>query len=61
MQVAFLPPVIPFFLLALYSFWVPQIYRNASRGTNGAFDNTFIIGTSLARLGLPLCKSASLA
>ena len=58
LHIAFLPSVVPFFLFALYGFWVPQIYRNALRGTIGAFDHTFIFGTSIARLGLPLCKSS---
>ena len=57
LHIAFLPSVVPFFLFALYGFWVPQIYRNALRGTIGAFDHTFIFGTSIARLGLPLCES----
>ncbi|WRT70497.1 uncharacterized protein IL334_007495 [Kwoniella shivajii] len=54
LQFAFLPSVIPFFLFALYSFWVPQIWRNARRGTSRSMDAWFIIGTTLGRLALPL-------
>ncbi|ORY35895.1 hypothetical protein BCR39DRAFT_512893 [Naematelia encephala] len=53
-QVALVPSIVPFFLFGMYSFWIPQIWRNARRGTSHALDHTFVIGTSLGRLGLPL-------
>lgn len=55
-QFAFLPPVIPFFLFVIFSFWVPQIWRNARRGNSHALDHSFVIGTSIGRLALPLCE-----
>ncbi|WWC65490.1 uncharacterized protein I303_108108 [Kwoniella dejecticola CBS 10117] len=54
LQFAFLPSVIPFFLFGLYSFWLPQIWRNARRGTSRAMDAWIVIGTTLGRLALPL-------
>lgn len=54
-QFALLPSIVPFFLCLMYSFWIPQIWRNARRGSNDAMDKTFIIGTALGRLVLPLC------
>ncbi|OCF42632.1 hypothetical protein I317_03491 [Kwoniella heveanensis CBS 569] len=53
-NIAFLPNVIPFFIVGLYSFWVPQIWRNARRGNSQAMDPTFVIGTTAGRLALPL-------
>ncbi|WVF68112.1 hypothetical protein IAT40_002875 [Kwoniella sp. CBS 6097] len=53
-NIAFLPNVIPFFVVGLYSFWVPQIWRNARRGNSQVMDPTFIIGTTAGRLALPL-------
>ena len=55
-QFVFLPPLIPFFLFVIYSFWVPQIWRNARRGNGRALDHTFVFGTSIGRLALPLCE-----
>lgn len=49
------PQATPIFLGALYSFWVPQIWRNARRGNRKALQWQFVIGQSIARLGLPLC------
>jgi hypothetical protein len=40
----------------MYSFWIPQIWRNARRGSTDAMDKTFILGTSIGRLALPLCE-----
>ncbi|WWC92049.1 uncharacterized protein L201_007003 [Kwoniella dendrophila CBS 6074] len=54
LQFAFLPSVIPFFLFVLYSFWIPQIWRNARRGTSRGMDAWFILGTTAGRLALPL-------
>ncbi|CAK9785846.1 hypothetical protein CC85DRAFT_287654 [Cutaneotrichosporon oleaginosum] len=53
-QIASMPSVIPFVLFAMQSIWVPQIYRNARRGSNGALGYGFVIGTSIGRLALPL-------
>jgi hypothetical protein len=50
------PSVLPFFLFALYSFWVPQIYRCATRGSSSGMDKVYILGTAGARLVLPLCE-----
>lgn len=55
-QIALMPSVIPFVLFAMQSIWVPQIYRNARRGSNGALGHGFIVGTSIGRLALPLCE-----
>ena len=49
------PSVLPFFLFGLYSYWVPQIYRSATRGSSSGMDAWFILGTAAARLVLPLC------
>ncbi|ODV97500.1 hypothetical protein PACTADRAFT_47411 [Pachysolen tannophilus NRRL Y-2460] len=40
-------------LIALNSYWVPQIYRNVIRGSRRSFRWVFIIGTSILRL-LPI-------
>ncbi|KDN52815.1 hypothetical protein K437DRAFT_253748 [Tilletiaria anomala UBC 951] len=40
-------------LLLLYSFWVPQIWRNIKRGARKAVERRYIIGISLCRLFLP--------
>lgn len=50
-----IPQATPIFLFALYSFWLPQIWRNARRGNRKALQWKFVIGQSIARLGLPLC------
>jgi hypothetical protein len=52
------PQATPIFLFALYSFWVPQIWRNARRGNRKALQWKFVLGQSIARLALPLCKSS---
>lgn len=51
------PQATPIFLFTLYSFWVPQIWRNARRGNRKALQWKFVLGQSIARLGLPLCES----
>ena len=56
-QIAFVPSFIPFLLFVFYSFWIPQIYRNARRGNNHTLDRGFVIGTAIGRLALPLCES----
>lgn len=50
------PQATPIFLFALYSFWVPQIWRNARRGNRKALRWRFVLGQSAARLCLPLCE-----
>lgn len=51
---------ITFFLFAIvfiiHSFWIPQIWRNASKGHNLDMDNLYIFGMSISRLAIPLCK-----
>ncbi|KAK8850346.1 hypothetical protein IAR55_004264 [Kwoniella newhampshirensis] len=54
LQVIFLPSVIPFSLFVIYSYWLPQIWRNARRGTSRGLDSEFVIGTAIGRLALPL-------
>lgn len=54
-QFAVVPSLVPVFLFSMYSFWLPQIWRNARRGTSHALDHGFVIGTSIGRLVLPLC------
>ncbi|KAI8582785.1 hypothetical protein K450DRAFT_226893 [Umbelopsis ramanniana AG] len=38
----------------LFSFWVPQIYRNVIRGSRRALSRRYVIGMSLTRLVIPL-------
>lgn len=38
----------------LYSFWIPQIYRNIQRGTRKAILKRCVVGTTLTRLLVPL-------
>ncbi|CAO3690571.1 unnamed protein product [Umbelopsis ramanniana] len=38
----------------LFSFWVPQIYRNVIRGSRRALSHRYVIGMSLTRLVIPL-------
>ncbi|SPO26825.1 related to TUL1 - Golgi-localized RING-finger ubiquitin ligase [Ustilago trichophora] len=38
----------------LYSFWIPQIYRNVTRGTRKAILKRVVIGTTATRLYIPL-------
>lgn len=38
----------------LYSFWIPQIWRNVQRGTRKAILKRCVIGTTLTRLYIPL-------
>jgi hypothetical protein len=51
-----IPQIVPIFLGVLYSFWLPQIWRNARRGTRKALNWSFVLGSSAARLALPLCE-----
>ncbi|KAE8537615.1 hypothetical protein D1P53_006324 [Cryptococcus gattii VGV] len=50
----FTPSVFPVFLTSLYSFWVPQIWRNARRGNGRALGWGLVLGMSGGRLVLPL-------
>jgi hypothetical protein len=43
-------------LLLLHSFWIPQIVRNARKGTRRALRKRYVFGTSLARMYFPLCE-----
>lgn len=52
----FTPSIFPIFLTCLYSFWVPQIWRNARRGNGRALGWGFVLGMSGGRLVLPLCE-----
>ncbi|SPO26547.1 related to TUL1 - Golgi-localized RING-finger ubiquitin ligase [Ustilago trichophora] len=38
----------------LYSFWIPQIYRNVTRGTRKAILKRVVIGTTITRMYIPL-------
>lgn len=54
-SVAFFPLITVSLLLPfLYSFWIPQIFRNVQRGTRKAILTRTVIGTTLTRLFLPL-------
>jgi transmembrane E3 ubiquitin-protein ligase len=44
--------VFPYLTFLAYLFWVPQIVRNAQRGTNRPLRWSYILGTSIARLWL---------
>lgn len=59
-QVALTPSLVPFVFFTMHSVWVPQIWRNARRGSARALYPSFVIGLSIARLALPLCTSRSL-
>jgi hypothetical protein len=48
------PQVLPFMFFVMHSVWVPQIWRNARRGTARGLNPSFILGMSVARLALPL-------
>lgn len=52
-----IPQIVPVFLVIMYSFWIPQIWRNARRGVRKAVSWRFVMGMSGARLALPLCES----
>jgi len=41
-------------LLLLHSFWIPQIVRNARKGTRRALRKRYVFGTSMARMYFPL-------
>ena len=54
-MLGFLPLVtVTLMLPVLYSFWIPQIYRNVQRGTRKAILKRCVIGTTLTRLFIPL-------
>lgn len=41
---------------AFYSFWIPQIVRNVLRGCRRPLSRRYILGMSITRLAIPLCK-----
>lgn len=42
-------------IMILYSYWLPQIYLNAQRGSaRRVLSKEYVIGTTIARLFLPL-------
>ncbi|TKY85347.1 hypothetical protein EX895_005509 [Sporisorium graminicola] len=54
-MVGFFPLVtVTLMLPILYSFWIPQIYRNVQRGTRKAILKRCVVGTTLTRLFIPL-------
>ncbi|EJT53239.1 RING finger ubiquitin ligase [Trichosporon asahii var. asahii CBS 2479] len=60
-QIILIPNVIPFILFIMHSTWVPQIWRNARRGSANALQHGFVLGTAAGRLALPLCEYSSQA
>ncbi|ORZ14412.1 hypothetical protein BCR41DRAFT_86945 [Lobosporangium transversale] len=40
--------------LCLFSFWIPQIVRNVTRGSKRGLDLRFVLGMSITRLVLPI-------
>lgn len=56
---AFFPLLLAAVLVpVLYSFWIPQIMRNAKRGSRRGLQAKYIVGTTACRLFLPLCELA---
>ncbi|KAI9500443.1 hypothetical protein BX070DRAFT_195956 [Coemansia spiralis] len=41
-------------IFATYSYWIPQIWRNAKRGTSRGLRKDYIVGTTLLRLFFPV-------
>ncbi|KAJ2759598.1 hypothetical protein H4S06_002150 [Coemansia sp. BCRC 34490] len=41
-------------LFATYSYWIPQIWRNARRGTSGGLRKEYIVGVTFLRLFFPI-------
>ena len=52
----FLADYLLHFLLFMHSYWIPQIYCNATRNTRNPLDRKYLFGISLIRLFIPLCK-----
>lgn len=52
--VYFLAQYLEVLVFVLYSFWVPQIVMNASKGLRRPLNRTYVLGMSLARLAIPL-------
>ncbi|CAM0136008.1 unnamed protein product [Umbelopsis sp. WA50703] len=46
--------VVGMLAFSLFSFWVPQIYRNVIRGSRRALSHRYVIGMTLTRLVIPL-------
>lgn len=42
------------FVFILYSFWIPQIFCNATRDSNRSLKHSYVIGASITRLILPI-------
>ncbi|KAI0244626.1 hypothetical protein L0F63_005597 [Massospora cicadina] len=42
------------FFFGLYSFWIPQIWRNITRGTSKGLSPTYTVGISATKLAIPL-------
>lgn len=56
--IVFAPSLNFLFVAALYSsFWMPQIVRSARRGRPSGLSMEYVIGTTVCRLILALCKS----
>ncbi|WVQ74741.1 hypothetical protein IAR50_004346 [Cryptococcus sp. DSM 104548] len=53
-SILFTPRLIPWVFAVVYSFWLPQIWRNARRGNGRALEWKFVLGSSVGRLALPL-------
>jgi hypothetical protein len=55
-KVLLTPQLVPFVFFGMHSVWIPQIWRNARRGSARGLKPSFIIGLSIARLALPMCE-----
>ncbi|KAL1409803.1 hypothetical protein Q8F55_003800 [Vanrija albida] len=53
-NILLMPSLVPFVLFATNSMWVPQIYRNATRGSSQSLSHTFVIGVGFGLLAIPL-------
>lgn len=56
MFIGVLPQIIPLLLGVMYSFWWPQIWRNAIKGNRKSLSWRFVVGMSIARLAMPMCE-----
>ncbi|ODN80188.1 hypothetical protein L198_07845 [Cryptococcus wingfieldii CBS 7118] len=53
-SILFTPRLIPYVFYTIYSFWIPQIWRNARRGNGRALEWRFVLGSAVGRVGLVL-------
>ncbi|WOO79767.1 DSC E3 ubiquitin ligase complex subunit 1 [Vanrija pseudolonga] len=53
-NILLMPSLVPFVLFATNSMWVPQIYRNATRGSSQSLSHTFVVGVGFGLLAIPL-------